>query len=205
MWFVYCMDIFFYSRHVIIISRNKIGGIRERADFPLTVELEREIKQETPIAQRCKALKELGDNVLTNRLEDTALKQLWELTKDLILPHRTTENRHIALNFYRKLIIGQYENLSLMRAHFFAVIQDHGIPEDIELRLELLKTLTDTGKDIKYFEEEIGKFMLDWLPQIVDAGLTDFYLDLLVNIVKFNSAHLEKEIFVGIIQLVKKI
>lgn len=89
-----------------------------------------------------------------------------------------------------------------MRAHFFRVIQDHDVPEDIAHRLELLKTLTDSGKNITYFEESIGQFMLHWIPAIVNAGLTEPYLEIVVNMIKFNAAHLDKVIIVGIVEYV---
>lgn len=64
----------FFKKLIIIVNYliNCVfikGTIKERTDFVLTVELERELRPETPVAQRCKALKELGDAVLNNRLE----------------------------------------------------------------------------------------------------------------------------------------
>lgn len=163
-------------------------------------ELERELQPETPVAQRCKALKDLGDDVKNNRLEDASIKKLWDLTKDLIVPHKPAEQRQTALLFYQKLIQGQYESLSIMRGHFFRVIENHNVPEDITHRLELLRTLTDNGKNIQYFEESIGTFMLQWIPAIVEAGITESFLEMLVNVIKFNAAYLEKHVVVGIIQ-----
>lgn len=87
-----------------------------------------------------------------------------------------------------------------MRAHFFRVIQDHDVPEDIANRLDLLKTLTDNGKNITYFEESIGSFLLMWIPAIVQAGITEPFLEIVVNVIKFNAAHLDKSIVVGIVQ-----
>lgn len=46
------------------------AGIKEIINLPLTIELENSIKPETPVSQRIKSLKELGDNVLINQLED---------------------------------------------------------------------------------------------------------------------------------------
>lgn len=89
-----------------------------------------------------------------------------------------------------------------MRAHFFRVIQDHDVPEDIANRLELLKTLTDNGKNITYFEECIGSFLLLWIPAIVHAGITEQFLEIVVNVIKFNAAHLDKNIIVGIVKYV---
>lgn len=130
----------------------------------------------------------------------TDIKKLWDLTKDLIVPNKPAEQRQTALTFYRNLIQGQYERLSIMRAHFFRVIQDHDVPEDIANRLELLKTLTDNGKNITYFEESIGSFLLLWIPAIVHAGITEQFLEIVVNVIKFNAAHLDKNIIVGIVQ-----
>lgn len=125
---------------------------------------------------------------------------MWELTKDLIVPNKPAEQRQVALTFYRKLIEGQFENLSLMRAHFFRVIQDHDVPEDLSHRLDLLKSLTENGKNIQNFDEEIGRFMLQWVQPIVEAKLTVTYLGVLINIIKYNAAYLDKVIVVGIVQ-----
>lgn len=87
-----------------------------------------------------------------------------------------------------------------MRAYFFSVILNHEVPDDTLQRLEMLKSLTVNGKDITHFEESIGKFMLDWIPLIVEKGLINQYLEILVNIIKFNASNLNKEIIVGIVQ-----
>lgn len=131
-----------------------------------------------------------------------AVQLLWTLTKDLIVGNKSTEQRHVALNFYCKLIQGQYDNLKMMRAQFFRVIVSHEEPEDIEYRLEMLKTLTENGKNIQYFEKEIGSFLVQWIPQIDQAGFITQLLDLIVNLVKYNAASLEKNFLVGIVNYI---
>ena len=42
--------------------------------------------------------------------------------------------------------------------------------------------------------------MLMWLPAIHQANLLRHYLDMLVNLIKFNAAHLDNEIIIGIVQ-----
>ncbi|KAI8123354.1 Tuberin [Lucilia cuprina] len=86
-----------------------------------------------------------------------------------------------------------------MREQFFLVIQNHEVPEDLKHRLELLETLTENGKDIKNLEEKIGRFMLQWLGAIHQANLLVPYLNMLVNLIKFNAAHLDNEIIIGIV------
>lgn len=46
------------------------GTVKERDLLP---ELEKELLPDTPISQRCKTLKDLGDLVLTTRLEEVSI------------------------------------------------------------------------------------------------------------------------------------
>ncbi|XP_055620720.1 tuberin isoform X2 [Toxorhynchites rutilus septentrionalis] len=182
-------------------SRTSGTMHRDRSFICITPDLERELQPETPVGQRCKVLKDFSDDVLKYRLEKNAVQSLWQLTKDLIV-NKSTEQRHVALNFYCKLIQGQYDNLHLMRSQFFRVIVTHDEPEDIAYRLEMLKSLTENGKNIQYFEREIGSFIVQWIPQIDKAGLIVSLLDLIVNLVKYNAASLEKNFQVGIVHYI---
>lgn len=87
-----------------------------------------------------------------------------------------------------------------MRAHFFRFIKLHDNHEDVSQRLELLNTLTSNGKCILYFEEEVGPFLLKWLPDIIKAGKIDAYLVTIDNVIKFNAAYLDDEVMTGLIQ-----
>ncbi|XP_036326268.1 tuberin-like [Rhagoletis pomonella] len=176
-------------------AKGVAGGASERLLRP---EIERELRPEQTTAQRCKTLSELQLHNL--KLEEASITELWTLTKDLIIPNKPAECRQTALTFYKRLIQTQYKNLNLLRHHFFYVIQNHEVPEDLKHRLELLDTLTDNGKDIQNFEEKIGKFMLQWIPAITEARLLRPYLDILGNIIKFNASLLDKDIVVGIVQ-----
>lgn len=73
---------------------------------------------------------------------------------------------------------------------------------DLPLYLQMLKALTDNGRDIQNFEEEIGMFMLKWMDQIIDGKLTATYLELVVNIIKFNTAYIDREVVIGLVQRV---
>lgn len=183
-------------------NKNFDASHHDRNYFLISAELERELQPETPVGQRCKALKDFSDNVLKYRLEPDAVQLLWQWTKDLIVGNKSTEQRHVALNFYCKLIQGQYDNLKMMRAQFFRVIVSHEEPEDIEYRLEMLKSLTENGKNIQYFEKEIGSFLVQWIPQIDQVGYITQLLDLIINLVKYNAASLEKNFLVGIVNYI---
>lgn len=90
----------------------------------------------------------------------------------------------------------------MMRCRFFLLVQDHSIPEDLRVRLDLLRTLTDNGKDIQNFEVEIVKFMSKWIDQIIEGQLTASYLALLVNLIKYNTSSFETNIICQIVQRV---
>lgn len=90
----------------------------------------------------------------------------------------------------------------MMRCRFFLLVQDHTISEDLRLRLDMLRTLTDNGKDIQNFEVEIVRFMYKWIDEIVEGQVTASYLALLVNLIKYNTSSFECHIINGIVQRV---
>ncbi|CRK93003.1 CLUMA_CG006605, isoform A [Clunio marinus] len=179
---------------------NKTNSSQEKV-YILNHENENDLRRET-IEKRIKLLRDLGDIVMSHRLEEYAIQKLWSLTSDLIEPQNNFEARQAALIFYTKLIQGQYRDLSMMRMHFFRLIQNHNVPIDLPYCLQMFKALTDNGRDIQNFEEEIGIFMLKWIDQIIEGHLTAPYLELVVNIIKFNTAYIDREVIVGIVHRV---
>ena len=75
------------------------------------------------------------------------------------------------------MLRGQYERLKLLRPTFFSLIKEH--PEDVSQRFDLLVALTENGKKLKGFEEQVSNcahFMV-----IIKLNL------LFLNIVRFNG------------------
>lgn len=70
------------------------------------------------------------------------------------------------------------------------------------LRLELLQSLTENGKDIIHLEEKMGPFLLNWMPVVTagDGKRGSEFLSLLVNVIKFNSAYIDEDIISGLVQ-----
>lgn len=64
----------------------------------------------------------------------------------------------------------------------------------------MLNALTENGRDIRHMEDEMGAFVLEWMPEIVTANLTVEYLDLLNNLIKFNAAYIEETEITKLIQ-----
>ncbi|KAK7793760.1 hypothetical protein R5R35_000957 [Gryllus longicercus] len=175
------------------------GNIKGRLDFALTPEIEKDLSPDTPLNHRAKLIKDLSEVVLNNRLEDNAIERLWNCLQDLLQRDVQKEYRHLAFSFFRCLVQGQYEKLGLMRVHFFRVIKEHDLPEDIGPRLDLMQSLSDNGKDILYFEEEIGQFLLQWMSDMTGIGRTHEFLSMLVNVIKFNAAYIDDDVIAGLV------
>ncbi|XP_064594447.1 tuberin-like isoform X2 [Liolophura sinensis] len=175
--------------------------IRTQArDYVFTPDLLKEISPESPANNRIKTIKELCDVLLKKRLKDGAVEALWLSVRDLIQPQVPAENRYVALSFLHCLIEGQYSQLGIMRSHFFHVIEELTKPEDLNYRLDLFNILTENGKDLQYFEEDVGPFLLAWMPEVMRVGKQSDFLKLLVNVIKFNAAYLDEEIVGKLVQ-----
>lgn len=61
------------------------------------------------------------------------MQALWLAVKDLLEPTQQAEARHLVLYFLRALVGGQYDDLNLLRAHFFNIIAQHKVEEDFPL------------------------------------------------------------------------
>lgn len=94
----------------------------------------------------------------------------------------------------------QYEDMSLMRVYFFRVIQGNDNLDDVQCQLDLLKTLTDNGKNIKDIDDVIGDFILNrWLGKLQDTKPIKEILVMVHNIIVYNAAYLDPDIVAGII------
>jgi hypothetical protein len=67
-------------------------------------------------------------------------------------------------------------------------------------RFELLQSLTKNGKDILYFEEEVGPFLLHWMAAVIGVARTKEFLSMLVNVIKFNTAYVDEDVISGLVQ-----
>uniref|UniRef100_A0A0K8TBU2 Tuberin n=1 Tax=Lygus hesperus TaxID=30085 RepID=A0A0K8TBU2_LYGHE len=184
------------------LQKSNPGACRFRDDFILTPEIEKEISFESSVATRIKALKELNEIVLKDRLEENAVGKFWCLLEDLLKENVSKENRHFVFSFFRSLIQGQWDKLGIMRAQFFKAIKAHNIADDLVPRLELLQGLTDNGKTITYFEEEIGFFLLEFMCPCISAGKEIELLGIIINVIKYHASYIDEDVMTGIMRSV---
>uniref|UniRef100_A0AAU7B8N1 Tuberin n=1 Tax=Pyrrhocoris apterus TaxID=37000 RepID=A0AAU7B8N1_PYRAP len=181
-------------------NKSAIGNIKREEDFSLSVDLEKELSSESPITIRIKVIAELLQTVLNNKLEENAPAKLWCLLEDLFSPEVPQDIRHLVFAFFRALIQGQYERIGMMRLQFFRLVANHSVPGDIVPRLEIFQTLTDSGKDILYMEENVGRFLLEWMPDIISVGKELDFLCILITCIKYNASYFDEYVISGIVQ-----
>lgn len=166
--------------------------------FILTRDVQHSLTCEVPVVQRLKILQEISEEVLTKRIEDDGAETLWLLINDLFVMS-STEERQTALMFLKNLITGQYERLGMLRVYIFDIVKESQFNEDIFILIELLKAMTDNGKDLLYLEESIGNFLLHFLPQVSQLQLLKQFLPFLLNVIKFNSAYVDGNVIGGVV------
>ncbi|UYV72209.1 TSC2 [Cordylochernes scorpioides] len=158
---------------------------------------------ENDVGVRIKTVQELTEPALTMMLQDNAIEVLCLKTQDLLDSSvHLREVRHIIWKFYSCIVAGQYEKLDLMRKSFYQLIVQHDTQEDLLPRLELLQAVTNGGKDILYFEDHIGNLLLQLLPQMVALNKLHYVLNLLLTMVKYNSAYLNKPVIMQLIHTI---
>ncbi|XP_072337688.1 tuberin isoform X2 [Scyliorhinus torazame] len=156
------------------------------AELIITGEILKDLNVECGLYNRIKTIGHVCDLARTRKFEEHAVEAVWQAVDDLISDDHS-EARHAVLQLMKAIIQGQGERLGPIRAHFFHVIKDYPVNCDLLERLEVFKALTENGKDITYLEEDLSSFVLKWL----DIGLSAEFLEVLVNLVKFNSCYLD--------------
>eukprot|EP00795_Rhopilema_esculentum_P009264 gene9264-16954_t len=171
----------------------------EEHGFIFSPDVLKEITKENNFGHRARVLKELCEVVSTRKLEEHAAEAVWSEISDMLQPTVPTDARQTTLKFLVCLITGQFQWLGMLRAQFLRLIENHDVKEDLNCRIELLRALTDNGKDVSYCEH-FGPFLLRFSRQALTGDRTVEYLYFLINLVHYNSSFLEKDIITELVE-----
>ncbi|XP_071489878.1 tuberin-like [Diadema antillarum] len=182
-------------------ARSTAGGVQlKKGEFFITPAVKRDLSRDSALNVRVKAISHLSGLVGEKKLEEHAIETIWVSISDLLEPQVSADHRHLVLHFFKCVIIGQSDFLGLMRCHFFNVVKNHNIFEDLPQRLDMFRALSDNGKNLLDFEEEAGPFLMLWMPDVISYGKTAEFLQVLVNVIKYNSCYLDDHIIAGLVQ-----
>ncbi|CAG7833459.1 unnamed protein product [Allacma fusca] len=166
----------------------------------LTEELENDLKADSPVATRLKAIKEINEVAKHRRFESFATEKLWSLLQDLLKADVPRDTRHIVMSLFTSLCQTQVEKNGYLRAEFFLFIKNHNLEEDAVQKFAFLKALTDNGRDVSYFEEKLGPLILAWMGGSHSIKKTGEFMIFLNNFLKFNQSFVDQEILASIVQ-----
>lgn len=173
--------------------------------YSVTPEVFKDISSENNVNHRIKSLKDLYEHVYTKKLAEFHVEAICAHIQDLLNVNQSTETRHIVFQFYCGLIHGQLRNMTIMRSYLFRLILLHNLPDDLMPRFDMLKALSDNGKTITNFEEEMGPFLLNLFLDFVAVGKEAELLALFTNVIKFNAAYLDDYVIDGFVKQIKNL
>ncbi|OQR73906.1 tuberin-like [Tropilaelaps mercedesae] len=178
-------------------SRDSPGGLVEtRASYQFEPSYIETLSSKNDASTRLKCLREIKNDLGFYRFEAEQISTLYSLTNDLQSPAQSREVREEVVDFYVTVVKTQFEQLGLARVHLFGVVEWKARDKDKEIdgRLRLLQALTKEGKCIGLFEREAPKFIAKWMHEVVQTSHAPSYLKLVINLVKYNSAFLDRDV-----------
>ncbi|XP_045114580.1 tuberin-like isoform X4 [Portunus trituberculatus] len=180
------------------IERGNAPGAR---DIRLTEEIKLELSSSSPAAVRLKAIRELTEVLAARKLEEYGIEKLWTLVSDLLFTPCPAEHRHTTLHMLTTLAAG-HDRLGPMRHVFYDYIAKNYLHEDTKPIFDFFREVIAEGKQLEYIDEYVGPFLLDWLPGLLASPQAADALNLIIVLVKFNSAYLDEPVVTGFVKQV---
>lgn len=136
-----------------------------------------------------------------NTIGNQALTRTWNAVKDMLTvaecssglsPEDASTARRAAFRVLCACAATQSDRLGMLRYVFVSTIRKHLNKEDEIWRLQAIHCLTDGGKDLGVFAEEVAKLVLHWL-QTEDPNLQHEAFVFLVAIIRHSYSAMDPQ------------
>ncbi|KAI8922195.1 hypothetical protein DFJ77DRAFT_485057 [Powellomyces hirtus] len=155
-----------------------VGTTDSSADDPLSQRLYSLCFKLDPTVQsteteRCESIKELASLAQTVDLS-AELQDLWQLIEPFASTTGPKQTRHAAIQFLRACVLSQHASGDLFRLSLFrTIVSDEWGRQDFDIRLRMLRELTNDGRDLREVEQEIGDKLSLWLDALANSNLPE--------------------------------
>ncbi|XP_076040511.1 TSC complex subunit tuberin isoform X2 [Oratosquilla oratoria] len=178
--------------------KNKDAVASPAHEILLSKERRMELGADAPMATRMQAIRNLTEELATKKAEDSVIA-LWSCVEDLLVLNVRPEYRHTTLNMLTTLCHST-SHLAVARPVFFQHITTNYEREEVEPMFEFFRGVTGEGRYLEYIEEDVGPFLLKWLPAILATPQSKKALNLITNLIKFNAAYMDEPVVVGFVK-----
>eukprot|EP00029_Vermamoeba_vermiformis_P011049 TRINITY_DN5975_c0_g1_i1.p1 TRINITY_DN5975_c0_g1~~TRINITY_DN5975_c0_g1_i1.p1 ORF type:complete len:976 (+),score=109.12 TRINITY_DN5975_c0_g1_i1:158-3085(+) len=167
----------------------KVYEQSKEADKKIIAELLKTLNKSNPIDVRMAIVKDFCTFIRTHRVDDPRIiRSLWVAFEDFFNENRSRDVHKVGFLMMQAMIEGQYDRLQLLRPEFFRVIQ-RSSDAFAEKYLSMF-ALTNRGKDISPFEDEIGSLYSEWLN--VESDHIKPLLTLVTKTIKYSFALIDE-------------
>nr|XP_053653234.1 tuberin-like [Cherax quadricarinatus]XP_053653235.1 tuberin-like [Cherax quadricarinatus] len=181
--------------------RTDRGNVPPGLRITVTKELITELSSASPLATRLKAITELTELLATRKLPESGIAKIWKEVKDLVVAHSPAERSRPTLKMLTALALAHSDDMGYMRLVFFNHISLN-FEKEKHLVFDFLSGIICQGKNIEHIEERAGLLIVQWLKDLLDSPRSNDVLNVVNNLVKFNSSSLQGNVIYGFAMII---
>ncbi|XP_045114587.1 tuberin-like [Portunus trituberculatus] len=184
------------------LKRWVLSGGASRAPtnaIVVTEEMKGELAVSTSLPRRLHAIKQLTESLITAKLEQNGIEQVWCLVRDLLDVMRVPPTcRRLTLKMLTNYAAGEpdigYMRMVFMKHIKFTFSEEDPEPLTRSSSFKFFRAVLADGKQIQYVEEEVGWILSRWMPKLIQTRLAMGVLQTTINLIKFHSAYIDNPI-----------
>ncbi|XP_063888918.1 tuberin-like isoform X2 [Scylla paramamosain] len=157
----------------------------------LTETMKGELAMTATLPRRLHAINKLAESLITSKLEQNGIEQVWCLVRDLLDVMRSPPTcRRLTLRMLTNYAAGE-PDIGYMRIVFMKHIKFSFSEEEPEPLFKFFRAVLADGRQMQYVEEEVGWILSRWMPRLLGTPLSMVVLQTTINLIKFHSAYID--------------